>query len=374
MRGILWLCLSLILVFSIAAQGCWGPEVIEPPSLTLDDPPPKVDTPSDWDGSDEINSDIGPPSASDDWLKAISRTRQDEKSCSSTLYVDYLLTEPNFTIDYAVFKLDGAEWYTWFATIPQNPLHKELVKEVECNRVYKVDVEAGISSNIAKYTETSQKTVTVPPLNATLQYKLEEITGASSSAYKRYKLIVTFEASDLTRDENSRMTRVTLKGNGDTWSEATSGLEFDYKGSYQKDVTAGQVFELELFVTDAEGSEYTYSTTATVPASAYMLTVQCSDGGEVILSSPRGQYKVSPGRTDSGPVVPGTTVRLTAKAQTGYVFKGWGGNLTGDQNPASIVVNADKSIKAYFIAASEIDTPPAVCPVCGNPVNQCTCR
>lgn len=44
----------------------------------------------------------------------------------------------------------------------------------------------------------------------------------------------------------------------------------------------------------------------------------------------------------------GTTVTLTATANTGYVFSNWSGDLTGTTNPATITMNANKSVTAVF--------------------------
>ena len=44
----------------------------------------------------------------------------------------------------------------------------------------------------------------------------------------------------------------------------------------------------------------------------------------------------------------GTQVALTAAPNTGYSFTGWSGDLTGTTNPATIVMNADKTVTANF--------------------------
>jgi uncharacterized repeat protein (TIGR02543 family) len=59
--------------------------------------------------------------------------------------------------------------------------------------------------------------------------------------------------------------------------------------------------------------------------------------GSVILSPPGGAY------------VPGTTIKVTAKGDLGFAFNGWNGDLTGSQNPATIKMDANKSVSASFI-------------------------
>jgi len=39
---------------------------------------------------------------------------------------------------------------------------------------------------------------------------------------------------------------------------------------------------------------------------------------------------------------------LTAKAEPGWGFAGWDGNLAGPDNPVSIVLDGDKTITAKF--------------------------
>lgn len=59
-----------------------------------------------------------------------------------------------------------------------------------------------------------------------------------------------------------------------------------------------------------------------------------------------GTINVSPsGGTYSG----GTQVSLTANPASGFIFLGWSGDLSGDDNPATIIMNTDKSVTAIFI-------------------------
>jgi uncharacterized repeat protein (TIGR02543 family) len=44
----------------------------------------------------------------------------------------------------------------------------------------------------------------------------------------------------------------------------------------------------------------------------------------------------------------GAFVTLTAEPDSGYVFDGWSGSLTGEQNPALITMNQNKNITALF--------------------------
>jgi arabinoxylan arabinofuranohydrolase len=62
--------------------------------------------------------------------------------------------------------------------------------------------------------------------------------------------------------------------------------------------------------------------------------------GSVILTPPGGAY------------APGTTVKVTAKSDLGYAFDGWNGDLSGSTNPATIKMDADKSVSASFVVTT----------------------
>jgi mannan endo-1,4-beta-mannosidase len=82
--------------------------------------------------------------------------------------------------------------------------------------------------------------------------------------------------------------------------------------------------------------------TANFVRSSYTLTVNInpSGAGSVTLNPSGGVY------------VAGTTVTLTAVANSGYIFSGWGGDLSGDQNPVNIVMDSNKNVIVNFIEIS----------------------
>ncbi len=53
--------------------------------------------------------------------------------------------------------------------------------------------------------------------------------------------------------------------------------------------------------------------------------------------------------------ITGTSVTLTAEAESGYQFDHWDGDLTGSDNPVKVVIDSDKNITAVF---KEIPPPP----------------
>ena len=59
-----------------------------------------------------------------------------------------------------------------------------------------------------------------------------------------------------------------------------------------------------------------------------------------------GEGSISP---ESGNFSTNSVVTITAAAQNGYLFDHWEGDLLGDENPATITMDSDKSISAFFI-------------------------
>lgn len=72
------------------------------------------------------------------------------------------------------------------------------------------------------------------------------------------------------------------------------------------------------------------------PPVTYTLSTQVSGTGSVSLSPAGGVYEE------------GTVVTLTATPGTSYDFINWGGDLTGTANPATIVMDGDKTVTAVF--------------------------
>jgi uncharacterized repeat protein (TIGR02543 family) len=72
----------------------------------------------------------------------------------------------------------------------------------------------------------------------------------------------------------------------------------------------------------------------------FTLSANASGSGTVVLDPPGGTY-------DSA-----TVVTVTAIPDSGYVFTGWSGDLSGTTNPDTILINADKSVTGTFAELS----------------------
>ena len=67
-----------------------------------------------------------------------------------------------------------------------------------------------------------------------------------------------------------------------------------------------------------------------------------------VTTTGNGSVSLSP---SGGSYAPGTLVTLTAVPGTGASFLGWGGALSGTQNPTTLLVDTDKTVTASFTAA-----------------------
>ncbi len=75
---------------------------------------------------------------------------------------------------------------------------------------------------------------------------------------------------------------------------------------------------------------------ATFTQDEYALTVNAVGNGTVTLNPEQTAYHY------------GDTVELTAIADTGWTFECWGGDLSGSENPETIVMDTNKSVTATF--------------------------
>ena len=88
-------------------------------------------------------------------------------------------------------------------------------------------------------------------------------------------------------------------------------------------------------------ANYIYSIYATYS------TGTATTGYTLTTSATNGTITRTPNKTS---YTSGETVTLQAVPNTGYTFSGWSGALTGTTNPATLVMNANKSVTANFTA------------------------
>jgi len=78
-----------------------------------------------------------------------------------------------------------------------------------------------------------------------------------------------------------------------------------------------------------------FEQSSTTTPGTYTLNIS-ADNGAVTKSPDRAEYNA------------GETVTLTAVPNAGYTFSGWSGDASGTANPATILMNSDKSVTADF--------------------------
>jgi hypothetical protein len=103
-----------------------------------------------------------------------------------------------------------------------------------------------------------------------------------------------------------------------------------------------------LTVTDNEAASGSLTRTNLITVSnpsqgQYALSIQVTGHGTVAMNPTGGSY------------APGTAVMLTATPDSGWQLSGWSGDLAGSANPATITINANKSVTATFTETSNND-------------------
>lgn len=134
------------------------------------------------------------------------------------------------------------------------------------------------------------------------------------------------------------------------------------EGYYELDVSASEGDVVVLYVDGDKGSEATYPD----PMSTWHVVCDLAIEGEAVTYytltvdvSPSAGGTVSLSPTAAGNEYEAdTTVELTASPASGYEFDSWSGDLTGDTNPDTIVMDEDKSVTAQFTEEAA-PAPPA---------------
>jgi hypothetical protein len=93
--------------------------------------------------------------------------------------------------------------------------------------------------------------------------------------------------------------------------------------------------------------------TAALGCIALLSSISCASPTFHLFTSVNGQGSVVP---NSGDFLGGRTISIFANPAYGWAFDHWEGALSGNQSLANLIMNADKSITAYFVATNETPT------------------
>jgi uncharacterized repeat protein (TIGR02543 family) len=154
-----------------------------------------------------------------------------------------------------------------------------------------------------------------------------------------------------TNDSPANATRIAYV---EGWTNSREWAKYTTQKSATINLTAGQKYYIEVLHKEGTGGDNIAVawqgpgiTQAVITGNylspfvpsvvtRYMLTTSTTGTGSISLSPVGGTYDQ------------GTVVSVTASAGSGWQFSGWSGDLTGTTNPASITMNANKSVTATF--------------------------
>ncbi len=146
-------------------------------------------------------------------------------------------------------------------------------------------------------------------------------------------------------------------------------IQLDGSGSVELDPVGG-LYEVGTWVTltavpldDWTFSEWSGDLSGTNPVDSIYID---DDKTVIARFSPPTQYKIVPWIIGKGQLLydppgnsysPGTVVWVTAVPDDDWIFDSWSGALSGDLNPDSLIMDADKAIQAKFLDVTSIERP-----------------
>ncbi|MGB9841310.1 MAG: InlB B-repeat-containing protein, partial [Candidatus Bathyarchaeales archaeon] len=244
---------------------------------------------------------------------------------------------------------------SWIQTSYNNQLNpaafygisgEETFAEYYTLTIYKVG-QGTVSADPQKQYYKSGDTVTLtatPESGYTFQKWSGDLTGTNNPA-----TIVVNRNMVVTAYFTIKQYTITSSVSGEGGTISPSGLVAVSHGADQTfTITPDEGYHILDVLVDGESqgpiTTYTFTNvnadhtiTATFARNEYTLTVQFS---------PEGSGTVT--LNNNGPYYHGDVVELTAEPNSGWYFLEWAGDLSGSQNPASIIMDGDKAITAMF--------------------------
>ena len=156
------------------------------------------------------------------------------------------------------------------------------------------------------------------------------------------------QLSDLDVSQNTALTKLWCNDNQLTGLNVKNGNNtaiVNFDATNNPDLTCIQVDNATYSATNWTNVDATASFSEDCSAVYYNLTLNTNGNGNVSLSPSGGSY------------LAGTTVTITATPDTGWEFAAWSGDLSGSTNPATITMNADKTVTATFNQLAQTYVP-----------------
>jgi hypothetical protein len=216
-------------------------------------------------------------------------------------------------------------------------------------------IGGAISPEGGVYNDDTQLTVTAEPSPGYIfDYWSGDITGDSNPA-----TIVMDSDKDITAYFMAQYALSTSVTPDNTGTVTPSGGVYDDGTSLALTAQPSSGYIFDCWIGDAHGS--------TNPVTIIM------DSDKDITAYFRAQYalstSVTPDNTgtvtpSSGVYIDGTRITLTAEPVAGYSFDYWSGDVTGEENPVTVVMDGDISVIAHFAVQYSLST--SVTPVGGG--------
>ncbi|MBN1672820.1 MAG: lamin tail domain-containing protein [Kiritimatiellae bacterium] len=186
-----------------------------------------------------------------------------------------------------------------------------------------MELSCTFSATVTPAIQTSVASVSVPEGGtATLQVRLSAQPASSVT------VSTTRSSGDTDLTVSGGATRTFTTSNWNTYQTVTLAAAEDNSDNANGTAT----------ITCSGNGLTSASLTATEADDDYTLTVTAANG--TVTKSPNSTYYDN-----------GSSVQLTATPNAGYTFTGWSGALSGTANPATLTMNADKSVTANFAGA-----------------------
>jgi uncharacterized protein YjdB len=121
-----------------------------------------------------------------------------------------------------------------------------------------------------------------------------------------------------------------------TWTSGSTAIATVDEDGLVTAVAEGTTFVTATSVDGGFSAQCAITVTPYIPPEEYILSVTIIGEGSVSLSPEGGLYEE------------GTEVTLIATAASGFFFDNWSGDITGKDNPATIIMNDNASVTARF--------------------------
>jgi uncharacterized repeat protein (TIGR02543 family) len=224
-----------------------------------------------------------------------------------------------------------------YRTTTGKPVYSEFVSSGNCT--LKLNEAPANGVVIAVITNTDYIYKGEATRTAKYDYRLELVTGVTGTASINTKW---YESAKL-RNLNTVTFTGTVVGNGGSISPEVSGYLVGDTAVITAYPKAGYAFA---------------GWSGDVNSTANPLKIVMNANKKVTATFTAGPtYKLTTTTIGSGTVSPavgdypqGSTLTLTAKPASGYIFTGWSGDASGTTNPISVSMSANKTITATFTA------------------------